>query len=584
LKKATLLLLVIFLPIISIVTLAPHDARAAFPSEIQVDNVDHIIAPIYGGLLLINDTVRISPTTQNTTITDFSIGFPLDYRDNLRFSMAYGAGDPNRRLGIVLDTGLGVTGYYGVTVVFPEGGITLNSGQSYNFTVVFVLIDLIGSSTTAVNATTQYVFTADLPVYPSLTHNVSTCHVAVILPKNTGFSASSFPFNATQKDGQYYLNYTKSQLPSFARTSTEVSFVSTDKNSFASFSVNKLDREIIVDANRRVSVSEMFLLESKTAFTVDSIKLQLTKDVSDVSAFDEQGRKISANLLGEEPYAYSISFSLAENQLSSFRLLYTFSSDDYPVTLGSQCYELNASLFAASQIIPRVFTLKIILPEGAVIQSFPLQKFTLHRDVFRETLSLSLSNITWLQDEPWSFTYSYTVLWGSFRPTLWATAAVIIGSMVAFTWQRPKAPIPVSMVLVPRKTLNDFVETYEGRKKALSELDQIKRRVGKGKVSRRRYKIMKTTLDNRLSTLSKRLTDLRQKIMSGGVKYADIMRQLEVAETELDNIEADINRIEVRFKRGEISAQTYRQLLEDDLRRKEKAKVAIDGLLLRLRE
>jgi len=62
------------------------------------------------------------------------------------------------------------------------------------------------------------------------------------------------------------------------------------------------------------------------------------------------------------------------------------------------------------------------------------------------------------------------------------------------------------------------------------------------------------------------------------------MRQLEVAETELDNIEADIKRIEVRFKRGEISAQTYRRLIENDLRRREKAKTTIDGVLLRLRE
>jgi hypothetical protein len=72
--------------------------------------------------------------------------------------------------------------------------------------------------------------------------------------------------------------------------------------------------------------------------------------------------------------------------------------------------------------------------------------------------------------------------------------------------------------------------------------------------------------------------------MSGGAKYADTMRQFEVAETELDNIKADIRRIEIRFKRGEISAQTYRRLLEEDLRRREKAITTIDGLLLRLRE
>ncbi|MDH5495001.1 MAG: hypothetical protein OEY24_04810, partial [Candidatus Bathyarchaeota archaeon] len=182
------------------------------------------------------------------------------------------------------------------------------------------------------------------------------------------------------------------------------------------------------------------------------------------------------------------------------------------------------------------------------------------------------------------FTYSYAIFWASFRPTLWTSALVIIGSIIAFAWQRPKAPVSVSVVLVPRKTLNEFVETYEDKKKILSELEQIKQKARKGKISRRRYKVRKITLENRLSSLSKKLADLQRGIMSGGAKYADMMRRLEVAETELDNIEADIRRIEVRFKRGEISAQTYRRLLEGDLQRREKARITIDGLILRLRE
>ncbi len=83
--------------------------------------------------------------------------------------------------------------------------------------------------------------------------------------------------------------------------------------------------------------------------------------------------------------------------------------------------------------------------------------------------------------------------------------------------------MPVSVVMVPRKTLNDFVETYEEKKKIISELEQMQRKARKGKISRRRYKVRKTTLENRLSALSKRLADSRQKVMSGGAKYADIM-------------------------------------------------------------
>jgi hypothetical protein len=424
------------------------------------------------------------------------------------------------------------------------------------------------------------VFTIDFPVYPSLAHEVSTCNVAVILPENTNYTDSAFPFNVTQGTEGPYLNYTKNNLPEFTRMSTKVSFSLEDKNDFVCFLVKEQKREILIDENGQISLSELFVLESKTAFTVSKIKLQLSNDVRDVYAYDGQGKELVANAsnLPEIP------FSLVANQSKSFWLAYNLNNENYFVQQDSQNYFLTLSLSENSRLMPQVFTVKIVFPEGATVQSFPEQKFNIQRNVFQDTLSRSLYNFTWLQDEQWNFTYSYTVFWTSFRPTLWVITLAIVGSIVAFAWQRPKAPAPVSAVLVPRKILTDFVETYEERKRVSSDLEQIKRKARKGKISRRRYKVRKTTLENRISALSKRLAELQQKIMSGGAKYADTMRQFEVAETELDNIKADIRRIEIRFKRGEISAQTYRRLLEEDLRRREKAITTIDGLLLRLRE
>ena len=578
-KKATLFLLIFILPVASIALLVPHNTYATSPSQIQVDKIDHIVEPIYGGYLLINDTVKISPVTENATVENFSIGFPLEYRANLHYSMAYNATNFDDRLDVTLNTGLGVIGYYGVTIAFPNKvRDLLYNGQPYTFTIVFAFSNLIDSSTKVVNATTKYVFTANFPVYPSLAQNASTCNVNVVLPKNTEYEPNDFPFNSTEDDERYYLNYTRTPLPELTRMSTKVSFTSENKDSFACFSVKKLSQEITIDTNGHISSSELLLIKSETAFTVDSITLQLPSDASNVAAFDELGKKIDFN---EEEKR--VSLNLVENQSRSLKLTYNLSGDRL-VQQDSQSYMLTLDLSENLQMMPSIFTLKIISPEGAVIQSFPQQTFSIHKDVFQETLSLSFSNITWMQNDQLSFTYSYPIFWASFRPTLWTTALVVIGSIVALAWRRPRAPVPISIILVPRKTLNDFIETYEEKKKVLSGLEQAKQKARKGKISRRRYKVRKTTLENRLSSLSRRLTGLQQKIVSGGAKYADIMRRLEVAETELDNIEADIRRIEVRFKRGEISAQTYRRLIEDDLRRREKARITIDGLLLRLKE
>jgi chromosome segregation ATPase len=140
------------------------------------------------------------------------------------------------------------------------------------------------------------------------------------------------------------------------------------------------------------------------------------------------------------------------------------------------------------------------------------------------------------------------------------------------------------MVPVPPEDIRSFVETYEGKTRILSELESMEEKLRKGKISRRRYKVRKKMLEGRLSTLSRDLSNLGGKIRTAGSKYANIMRQIEVAETMLEGVEKDIQRIEARYRRGEISKGAYGKLVEEYHRRMERARTTIDGVLLRLRE
>ena len=108
--------------------------------------------------------------------------------------------------------------------------------------------------------------------------------------------------------------------------------------------------------------------------------------------------------------------------------------------------------------------------------------------------------------------------------------------------------------------------------------------MGRGKMSRRQYKVRKTMLGNKRSSLSKDLADLRETIRRSGPRYADIIRQLEIAEARLEEAEAGIRRVRSRYRRGEISREAYRRLLEEHEKRVDEANLKIEGALLRLRE
>jgi hypothetical protein len=62
------------------------------------------------------------------------------------------------------------------------------------------------------------------------------------------------------------------------------------------------------------------------------------------------------------------------------------------------------------------------------------------------------------------------------------------------------------------------------------------------------------------------------------------MLQLEVAESEIKDVGANIKAAEAMHNRGELSLEAYRKRLADYQRRKQNAETAMSGILLRLRE
>jgi chromosome segregation ATPase len=167
-------------------------------------------------------------------------------------------------------------------------------------------------------------------------------------------------------------------------------------------------------------------------------------------------------------------------------------------------------------------------------------------------------------------------------------ALAIVGCIAIVVITRSKgltaAIIPTAATLLRPEYLKSFIESYEEKMKILGEIDSLEEKVHKGRIPRQRYKIQRKTLETRVETLSRSLADYREKMRTAGGHYASMMRELEVAEIELNEVEANIKSIEARHSRGELSLEGHRKLLGDYERRKEKTETTIDGILLRLRE
>ncbi len=275
---------------------------------------------------------------------------------------------------------------------------------------------------------------------------------------------------------------------------------------------------------------------------------------------------------------------LAKDVEAEFTVAYRLPWKTYVTPHGGHYYNLTSTILEHIHGATGKLSVAITLPEGAEFHvSNPIRPDSVEKSPLQETVTFTFFNVTQFQLIDFDLTYGYLVFWASFRPTLWMGILVLVLGAVALFWRAPRPP-SISIVPVPPENLRSFVEAYERKTAIQVELESMEQKLRKGKIPRRRYKVRKKMLEGRVSTLSRDLSGLREKIIAGGPKYANIMRQIEVAETMLAGVEPAIRIAEARYKRGDLSKGAYRRLLEDYNNRRERAKTTIDGVLLRLSE
>jgi hypothetical protein len=537
-------------------------------SSYSIESVNHTVGVLYNGYVLINDTIAIFGQTDS-----FLLGFPHAFGPSVINAIAYSTNDTSNVFPVSLNVPLeDRVGFYGARVDF-------SSGTPQVFSVVFVL----SNSLLLQNPSNASMFALAFPTFPSLTEKVPVCNCSVVVSGAQYLSGtiSSFTYNVEN-------------LSAFTYNTSQVTFLLPVGN-IQILEIQQLTREVSVNAFGQISVSDTYRITNNSTYTMESIDIVVPPNASNLVANEQIGTSsVKPALIGGNPNRYTVNFTLAAapNRTAMFAVSYNLPDDVY-VHKQAGNFAVSMSFFQDTISYIDQVSVKFVLPEGARLLSFGTaptdNAFSVNRDVFQETMAVNEQNVISLDSFTVSLNYGYNPLWLAYGPTMWIWALAIVGSVVVVVWKRPRAPsevgVPSTTTLRLRpEDARSFVDAYDEKMKIEGEIDALEARVQKGRIPRRRYKVQKKTLEMRLSTLDRTLAEIGGRMHSTGGQYSDLMRQLEVAETEIDEAEVSIKSIEARQTRGEISLETHRKLLGDYTRRKDRAKTTINGILLRLRE
>jgi hypothetical protein len=353
--------------------------------------------------------------------------------------------------------------------------------------------------------------------------------------------------------------------------------------------VEEVYRDIRLDEWGSILVSDSYDLTNKAVWNLTRIPMHLPKGAYNIQVRDMSGNTNPVDpVAGNETRYVSASVPLRtvlkQGNRTEFTVSYSLPWMEYVKRQGESDFQLSFSFFENFNWTIRKSVTTVTLPKGADYRLSSVSADIVEKTSLEQTAAFTFYNVTPFQDLSFDISYEHFVFWASFYPTLWiGLLATIVGSAVLI-WRRTPRPVAIPIIPVSTEALRSFVDAYDEKAKISSELESIDDLLHKGRMTRRRYKIRKKTLDGRLSVLSRELTGLREEIGEAGPRYANIMGQVEVAEALLEGAKNDLRRAEARYRRGSISKSAYRKLISEYDERRKRARATIQGVLLRIRE
>ena len=572
-KKTISAFIILALAIVVLALASFNIASAKAGSSFSIVSVNHTVGVTSNGFVLVNDTIAVSGVTDS-----FQLGFPHSFGPNVVSVFAYDTDNVANTFPVSLNvpltdsSGRAQVGFYGVKIDFSKG-------MPQVFSVVFVLSNSFNEAYS--NST---LFQLVFPTFPSLAEAAPVCNCSIIVPSAQIINGtiSSFAYNVEDLSAFTY------------NTSEVVLFVPAGVVQVSD--IKQVTRQVNLDAFGHISVSDFYDVSNNSTFPMTSMDFVVPPNASNIAVNDGVGTpSLAPSATGDNPNRYTINFTLEVDPgaVIEFTVSYDLPDNVYVSRQGSN-FDVNMSFFQDSISYIDQGSVSFVLPEGARLSDFETTMagnfYGVNHDVYQDSASVSEQNVMSLDGFAVSLSYTYNPLWLALGPTLWVWAFAIVGSVVVVIWRRPRAPSGVALPTTIRggtlhpEDARAFADAYEEKMKIEGEIDALEARVQKGRIPRRRYKVQRKTLETRMDALDRTLAETGGKMHGVGGHYADLMRQLEVAETEIDEAEGNIRSIEARQSRGEISLETYRKLLGDYERRKDRARTATRGILLRLRE
>ncbi|MEM2473514.1 MAG: hypothetical protein QXL69_05210 [Candidatus Bathyarchaeia archaeon] len=548
--------------LILILTYLPSISNADLQQNYEL-KINRMVFISDWGLTAVNDTITIVNIGAKE-LQSINIGFPSIYLSNLKYYTASFQGE-FLKIEKKIDE---VKEIYWLNYIFPQ---PLKPKETYNFSSLTVFSGLIRFQRGG--------YTYSFVEAPVLETQAKLCNVTIFFPSD----ASIFlPGNSTFKriGKEPVINHVFIPLTPYYTKILSLNFSSV---TLQLLDIYWSERVISIESINKIKVSDSFKIHNP-GILIAAVKVHLPEGATKIMAYDYAGPLWSEERTGNEAAVAPRFGDIRSNENFTFKLTYELNGKNFIKQIDWRgTYMFNFNFSSKQPWLIDNLTVKVILPKGCEIKELNIKPEETIETIYQKILVYNFNGVTPLHDLKFTLKYKYSGLWASIKPLQWTLIIESILFTFAVVARKRKITL-IQTISAPVETISKFVELYDEKMFHEKELNQIEELKLKKSLPKKEYKNRVKVAEERLTEINKILNELKNELKKSGLRYEELIKKIEKAEAEFEAAKASKTQVNLQYRSGKISKETYETIMEDINKRINKAKAEIENILITLRE
>ena len=255
---------------------------------------------------------------------------------------------------------------------------------------------------------------------------------------------------------------------------------------------------------------------------------------------------------------------------------------------------LKVPIATFGEVLVSKHTIDIVFPVSTNLVETSGDYLLVH-GVFDTSIIYTVYNTT-LENPPDIVLVYQASIGAAARPLLFA---LIVGFIAAIYVMYRKVDLPEEIVGsgkeeptateaqatgAPPELLREFATLYSKKTTLNMDLEKVEASRRRGKLKKREFMIRQKDIKSQMEKIDSQLPSIKDKLVSKGPRYRDIVAQLELHEERIEGAKAGLRQLLLRKKKQRISRAAFEKARQDYLKVIKKSTSATDRILLSIQE